>query len=142
MFVDMSPLCKIFSHVEKQLTFHHLHEGINRGIMEEKSTAVLACFSGHSCCFFSIRVVCVDINHEGHFLTQFLLQCLLHQMFKLFQCALQLSQSSYKMRRKILFLNLSPAEPNTRADHCPISRITEWLRLKRSLEGISPNPPV
>lgn len=63
-------------------------------------------------------------------------------MFKLFQCALQLSQSSCKMRRKILFLNLSPAEPNTRADHCTISRITEWLRLERSLEGISPNLPV
>lgn len=135
VFLNMSPLCKIFSHVEKQLTFHHFHEGINRGIIEEKSTTVLACFSSHRCCFLSIRVVHVDINHESNFLIQFLLYCLLYQKLKLFQCTLQLSQTCYKMRRKPHFLNLSPTEFNARSDHYPISKVTEWLRLEGSVGG-------
>lgn len=102
-FLAMSPLCKILSHMQNQLIFHHFNVGINRRIVEEKSTAVLVCFFSYRCCFFSIRTVHVDINYESHFLIYCLLQWLLLQKFKSFQCALQLSQTSYKMRRKTSF---------------------------------------
>lgn len=64
----------------------------------------------------------------------------MHQKSKLFQCALKLSQTSYKMRTKTHFLNLSPTETTAGTDHYLISRITEWLRLEGSVEVISPNP--
>lgn len=69
----MSPLCKIFTHMQKQITFRHFPAGINKIIVEEKSTEAPVYLFSYRCHFLSIKTVHVDINYEIHFPIYYLL---------------------------------------------------------------------